>query len=74
MRALGLDLFHNSYRKSETVLSLLLSKVQDLIDKPFKAATEYRKSTVPPGVRLGIILRIVTGVGYVDLVLAYQVA
>lgn len=73
-RALGPDLFRKSYRMSEAAFALLLNEVQDLIDKPFKAATEYRRSTVPPAVRLGITLRILAGASYLDLVLAYQVA
>ena len=73
-RALGPDLFGRSNGKSEASFSLLLSEVQDLIDKSFKAVTEYRMITVPPAVRLGITLRILEGASYLVLVLAYQVA
>ena len=59
---------------SEAAFGLLLSEMQDLINKSFKAATEYRRSTVPPAIRQGITLRILAGESYFVLVLAYQVA
>ena len=73
-RALGPDLFRRPNGKSEAAFALLLSEVQDLIDNSLKVATEYRRSTVPPAVRLGITLRILEGASYFILVLAYQVA
>ena len=48
--------------------------MQDLIYKPFTAATENRRSTASPAVMLGITLRILSGASYLDLILSYQVA
>ena len=59
--ALGPDLFRKSYRMSDAAFALLMSEGQDLIEKLFKVATEYRRSTVLSAVRLGITLRIVAG-------------
>ena len=72
----ALDPFHfqRSYRMSKPCFEQLLGDVQDLVEKPYKASTEYRRSTVPPEIRLAITLRLLAGASYLDLMLAYQVA
>ena len=59
---------------SKSAFDLLLKEARDLIDKPFKAATKYRKITILSAVRLDTTLRILAGRSYLDLVLAYQVS
>lgn len=52
---------------------LLLNEVRDLLQRPFKSETDYRRCTVPAEIRLAINLRILAGGSYVDLMLAYRV-
>lgn len=72
-RALDPLVFQKSYRMSQQCFEQLLRDVHDLIDKPYKASTDYRRSTVPSDIRLAITLRLLAGASYLDLMLAYQV-
>lgn len=73
VRALGPEKFKASYRMSLPAFKMLLNQVRDLLQRPFKAETDYRCSTVSAEIRLAITLRILGGGRYVDLILAYGV-
>ena len=72
-KALDPVLFQKSYRMSQQCFEQLLGDVRDLIQKPYNASTEYRRSTVPPEIRLAITLRSLADASYLDLMLGYQV-
>ena len=73
IRALGPEKFKASYRMSLPAFKLLLNEVRDLLQRPFKAGTDYRRCTVSPEIRLAITLRILAGGNYIDIMLAYGV-
>ena len=73
IRALGPQKFKASYRISLPAFKLLLNEVRDLLQRPFKAETDYRCCTVSPEIRLAITLRILGGGNYIDIMLAYRV-
>lgn len=60
-KALGPDLFKAMCRMSITAFKLLLNEVRDLLTRPFKSGTAYRRSTVSAEVRLGFTLRMLAG-------------
>ena len=66
-------MFRKAYRMSLGAFNELLSLVRDLLDRPFKGPSEYRRGTIPSDIRLAVTLRLLAGGSYCDLVLAYQI-
>ena len=73
VKVLGPEKFKKSFRMSYPTFKLLLSQVRDLLHRPLKRGTEYRRCKVPPEIRLAITLRILGGGSYIDLMLAYHI-
>lgn len=72
-KALGPEKFKRVYRMSVQCFKLLLNAVRDLLQRPFKRGTAYRRCTVPPEIRLALTLRVLAGGSCSDLMLAYRV-
>lgn len=66
-------LFQKSYRVSQQRFEKRLGDVRDLIEKPFKASTKFRRSTVPSQIRFAITLRMLAGSSYLNIMLGYQI-
>lgn len=66
--------FRKLFRMQPKSFQKLLKKLRPLLDRNVEMGRRWKRVTIPPDVRLGITLRLLSGASYLDVMLTYRLA